>query len=1008
MTAAAGTHERNSSLGLVALVALICLAGALLWRFVGPATMLASVPDWSHLRELLNGTQLRDDDVVAVAGGLAWLALAYLTLSIATRLALGFASSVTGGAPWTRTGLRVTEPLTIPLVRRMVDGALAGTIVLTASLQPSLADAHSSPAEPRVVAQVVSPASSDGSNSTDSVNISSGTEPLAAQLPTSYTVVAGDSLWAISERLLGDGFRWTDIWLLNQQSQMSDGRVFTNPNLIYAGWTLELPDDGTTEPPPTPVDEEESEAEEEEAEATPVAPVATPSPAIPQPTPAAAPAGPLDDATPPDASDETGIGPSLPSIPLELLGSAAAVAGGALMIFVFRRRLPGRGVKHHDGQREHRPSGVGDAGRVVAMSRVLQEALAELDFAETEILTIRETDRFLEFSLDCPPGDADAIVAARHRFAREIGCSVDGAAIAPTQVRLKLSRVSRLAGELFSEGAANSPLVAPVGATDDGIYYLNVLAVGSVLVAGGRLETRDLLSSWLATFGSLYTPESLSIAADEMATAHVGDALSHLLMERGHEPEASIADLARRLESVLVGDESEHHSDATHIVAFAGPVADARDATAELDMVLRSGRQHGVVAVATTEPPVDADTSRTWGASIAYEPDGGGTGHPALTLTLPRHPQLVLEPVTIRRQVAERRRPDHNGIEPFRGAIQNGHAAENGNGHGHEAALDLPALPQLRSEFHEQPQASPEPEEEPVAEEDERPPITATPPAPAVLSRQSALPMTDESDDAAPSSGGPVFRVRCFGSLRVETAVEEVNGWTIQKARELLAFLLAHGGAPVLRETVAEALWPDGEMDQVSHQLSNAAYYLRRTLARAAGEVDNQVLVTANQRYHLRSGLFRVDVDAFDAHVARAEKLQGYEALVEYERALDLYTGDFLGDEIYEWAEVYRRDYQKRFVTAAHRAARLAFDSRDPKMAIRFDDAILARDPIDEEAVRSIMRCYAALGDTNAVRRTYKSLTIALRRELEDDSAEPLPETTKLLGELAGERVSAK
>lgn len=266
------------------------------------------------------------------------------------------------------------------------------------------------------------------------------------------------------------------------------------------------------------------------------------------------------------------------------------------------------------------------------------------------------------------------------------------------------------------------------------------------------------------------------------------------------------------------------------------------------------------------------------------------------------------------------------------------------------------------------------------------------------LSRQSALPLeaaADEND--TPVQTGPLFRVRCFGTFAVETATGEVNRWTIQKGRELLAYLLAHGGTPVLRDTVAEALWPDLEADRVDHQLSNAAYYLRRTLSRAAGELDGKALVTASQRYHLRSGLFRVDVDAFDAHLVRADKLQGYEALVEYERALAIYTADFLAGEIYEWAEVYRRDYQKRFVTAAHRAARLAFDSRDPKMAIRFLEAILGRDPIDEEAVRGLMRCYAVLGDTNSVRRCYKTLVGALRRELEDDGAEPLPETTKLL-----------
>ena len=40
------------------------------------------------------------------------------------------------------------------------------------------------------------------------------------------------------------------------------------------------------------------------------------------------------------------------------------------------------------------------------------------------------------------------------------------------------------------------------------------------------------------------------------------------------------------------------------------------------------------------------------------------------------------------------------------------------------------------------------------------------------------------------------------------------------------------------------------------------------------------------------------------------------------------------------------------------------------------------------------MRCYAKLGDLNGVRKVYKVLTESLRRELEDEKAGPLPETT--------------
>lgn len=49
---------------------------------------------------------------------------------------------------------------------------------------------------------------------------------------TSYTVVKGDTLWKISVRTYGDGYKWTEIAKLNK---------LVNPNLIHSGNVLQLP-----------------------------------------------------------------------------------------------------------------------------------------------------------------------------------------------------------------------------------------------------------------------------------------------------------------------------------------------------------------------------------------------------------------------------------------------------------------------------------------------------------------------------------------------------------------------------------------------------------------------------------------------------------------------------------------------------------------------------------------------------------------------------------------------
>ncbi|MBI3397236.1 LysM peptidoglycan-binding domain-containing protein [Candidatus Woesebacteria bacterium] len=51
---------------------------------------------------------------------------------------------------------------------------------------------------------------------------------------TNYTVLKGDSLWKISVRAYGDGYKWTEVWNANKS-------LISNPNLIYPDTALTLP-----------------------------------------------------------------------------------------------------------------------------------------------------------------------------------------------------------------------------------------------------------------------------------------------------------------------------------------------------------------------------------------------------------------------------------------------------------------------------------------------------------------------------------------------------------------------------------------------------------------------------------------------------------------------------------------------------------------------------------------------------------------------------------------------
>ena len=56
-----------------------------------------------------------------------------------------------------------------------------------------------------------------------------------------YVVQAGDTLWGIAARDLGNPERWPAIFNLNVGRPQPDGRSLADPDLIYPGWRLELP-----------------------------------------------------------------------------------------------------------------------------------------------------------------------------------------------------------------------------------------------------------------------------------------------------------------------------------------------------------------------------------------------------------------------------------------------------------------------------------------------------------------------------------------------------------------------------------------------------------------------------------------------------------------------------------------------------------------------------------------------------------------------------------------------
>ena len=235
----------------MALIAIVALLGGVpyaLWTWGGGAPWPSTAPSSDWLTESLGAEQ-----ILGILVAVLWLAWAHFTICVIVELVQGRragARHVPGGSVGTQS-----------LARRLV--ATAMLLVGSAAVAMPTATAATGPsAEHSAVASTHNSAGGDATQVSHQDGPQERTirqqppkpselQPgLAIRTPqgVKYEVQPPanrqyDCLWDIADRYLNDGLRWKEIYQLNKDVLQPDGNSLQDPDLIYPGWILQLPDD---------------------------------------------------------------------------------------------------------------------------------------------------------------------------------------------------------------------------------------------------------------------------------------------------------------------------------------------------------------------------------------------------------------------------------------------------------------------------------------------------------------------------------------------------------------------------------------------------------------------------------------------------------------------------------------------------------------------------------------------------------------------------------------------
>jgi hypothetical protein len=227
--------------GLAALVGVAALVVGVpfaLLAWVG-SPLPAEVPSVSEVTDAIRDTYIPDSFLVKALALVCWLVWAELVASLLVEAVALARGRKAGAVPFAGRVQRAAA--------RLVAGvALLGVLVATrGSSGPDRAEPST----------LLPPAGTLVTYVSDPVEAPAQPAPPApapvGPAPT-YEVQRRDTLWDVAERHLGDPFRWPEIFELNRGRPQADGTCLTDPDLIYAGWVLDLPADAVGLAPPAP------------------------------------------------------------------------------------------------------------------------------------------------------------------------------------------------------------------------------------------------------------------------------------------------------------------------------------------------------------------------------------------------------------------------------------------------------------------------------------------------------------------------------------------------------------------------------------------------------------------------------------------------------------------------------------------------------------------------------------------------------------------------------------
>lgn len=211
--------------------------------------------------------------------------------------------------------------------------------------------------------------------------------------------------------------------------------------------------------------------------------------------------------------------------------------------------------------------------------------------------------------------------------------------------------------------------------------------------------------------------------------------------------------------------------------------------------------------------------------------------------------------------------------------------------------------------------------------------------------------------------------------------------WRTAKVKELFLYLLHERETSIRKSELAELLWPGIPSETSYSRLYTAIYHIRKTLQKYG---DALAIESTDEGYAICLKQASIDLVDWEERLISFSSLTA-ENIQDCEQVMTLYRGPYLDKYDYVWAEPERYRLEQLWLDHALRIARFHEKQANLQKAVNWYSLICNVQPENEEAVLSLLKGHAKMGNHALVAKQYKQfketmaeLDIKIAKEIAD------------------------